>query len=222
MHTKIYTIELQPSTLTEKIFSLLSTDLLLHNKQIRLAESSGQNGKPRWREKTPWGLSFLRHSDVIAIFCPTWMDRISRAPRIAGVHDRHCTWKVQCTRATYAALSDDGDDDVRGWRRCRSTIRAAATFVAQRLTLFSVHPENSTRSRGMVTHIWYLSTGDRYRLSPDTLCERDRKGRGTEREGRGERERKRTEDVVSASAFVPDENAKNLTTNSRSHLFLHL
>lgn len=30
-------------------------------------------------------------------------------------------------------------------RRGRRTIRAAATFVAQRLTLFSIRPENSTR-----------------------------------------------------------------------------
>lgn len=45
--------------------------------------------------------------------------------------------------------------------------RAASTFVAQRSTLFSVHPENSTRFPRMVTHIWYLSEGIVIDISPD-------------------------------------------------------
>lgn len=48
------------------------------------------------------------------------------------------------------------------------------------------------------------------------------KERKTEREIERERVNERVEDVASASAFVPDENTKNLTTNSRSYLFLRL
>jgi len=45
---------------------------------------------------------------------------------------------------------------------------AAMTFVVQRSTLFSVHPENSTRFPRMVTHIWYLSAkGIIIDISPD-------------------------------------------------------
>lgn len=102
--------------------------------------------------------------------------------------------------------------------------RAAATFVAQRSTLFSVHPENSTRFPRIVTHIWYLfAEGIVIDISPDV---RDA-GRDQRRwERRRERERRV---AFCTPACLPAcvcarENAKNLTPNSLRgpRLFLHL
>lgn len=151
----------------------------------------------------------LSHDSASDSACMYTSRRFVTSDREAGSPRSQARKRAACHTRDRVEVENDGDGEL-----CS---RAASTFVAQRSTLFSLHPENSTRFPRMVTHIWYLSEGIVIDISPDIRdAERPTSVGETKREVEGER----TTNVAFARLPACPRlcqtrvNAKNLTPNS--------